>query len=126
MWLVETDNSINLLDECVSLLKEYDLNLDDITVVFKGEVLNNLEKLDVDYDNSWGHCNFDDIQLIIDEYTWFERTSYNGCEKFILKAHPLLSTFKNHESHTEFFLYINDVFFHTCALLKDLIIFGIK
>ncbi|WP_407380338.1 hypothetical protein [Methanobrevibacter sp.] len=101
--LVETDNSINLLNECVSILKEYDLNLDDVTVVFKGKIINNPEDLDIDYDNSWGHCNFEDIQLIIDEHTWFERTSYDGCEKFILKVHPLLSEYKNQESHTRFF-----------------------
>ena len=39
----------------------------------------------------------------IDDYTWFERTSYDGCEKFVLKAHPLLSKYQNRESHEEYF-----------------------
>ena len=107
MWLVKTENSINLLYETISILDQYDLDLNDVTVLFKGNVINDSdvkEKLNVDYDNSWGHCNFKDIQLIIDDYTWFERTSYDGCEKYILKAHPLLSNFKNQESHSDNFL----------------------
>ena len=106
MWLVKTENSINLLDETISILDQYDLDLNDVTVLFNGEMLNTTdakEKLNVDYDNSWGHCNFEDIQLIIDDYTWFERASYDGYEKYILKAHPLLSIYNNQEAHTEFF-----------------------
>ncbi|MBO4516575.1 MAG: hypothetical protein IK044_00545 [Methanobrevibacter sp.] len=107
MWLVKTENLINLLDETIYILNKYNLDLNDVTVLFKGEVINASdvkEKLNVDYDNSWGHCNFEEIQLIIDDYTWFERTSYDGYEKYILKAHPLLSNFKNQESHSENFL----------------------
>ena len=57
MWLVKTDNSINLLDETISILNKYNLDLNDVTVLFKGEVINASdanEKLNVDYDNSWG------------------------------------------------------------------------
>lgn len=102
MWLVKTDNSINLLDETISILNKYNLNLNDVTVLFNGEIINSedvKEKLNVEYDNGWGHSNFKDIQLIIDEYAWFERASYDGCEKYILKAHPLLSTYNNQEVH---------------------------
>lgn len=103
MWLVKAENSINLLDETVSILNKYNLDLNDVTVLFKGEIINSFdvkEKLNVEYDNAWGHSNFEDIQLIIDEYTWFERASYDGCEKYVLKAHPLLSAYKNQEVHT--------------------------
>ena len=62
-----------------------------------------LDKYDVFYDNGWGLCNFTNIQIVIDDYTWFERTSYDGCEKFVLKAHPLLSKYQNRESHGEYF-----------------------
>ena len=106
MWLVKTENLINLLDETIYILNKYNLDLNDVTVLFKGEVINASdvkEKLNVDYDNSWGHCNFEDIQLIIDDYTLFERASYDGYEKYILKAHPLLSIYNNQEAHTDFF-----------------------
>ena len=57
MWLVKTENSLNLLDETISILDQYDLDLNDVTVLFNGEMLNTTdvkEKLNVDYDNSWG------------------------------------------------------------------------
>jgi hypothetical protein len=106
MWLVKTDNSINLLEETICTLNHYNLDLSDVTVIFNGETLSTADakdKLNVDYDNSWGHCNFKDIHLVIDEYTWFERASYDGCEKYILKAHPVFSTYNNEGAHTEFF-----------------------
>ena len=40
MWLVKTENSINLLDETISILDQYDLDLNDVTVLFNGEMLN--------------------------------------------------------------------------------------
>ena len=97
---------INLINEIVDLVEKYDLNLDDMIFTVNNEIMEKeefLEKFNICYDNSWGTTNFEYIQLIIDDYTWFERTSYDGCEKFILKAHPLLSTYENQESHTEYF-----------------------
>lgn len=97
---------INLVYEISDLLKEYDLNLDDVVFVVNGDVVEKedfLDKYDVFYDNGWGLCNFANIQIVIDDYTWFERTSYDGCEKFVLKAHPLLSKYQNRESHGEYF-----------------------
>ena len=104
MILVKTDNHlVNLLEETKSILNQYDLTLDDVTVVFKGKILETMdeivEELDKDYDNGWAFLTFKDIQLVVDDYTWFERASYDGKEKFILKAHPLLSNFKNFEFH---------------------------
>ena len=96
----------NLYYESLNLLKKYNLTIDDVIFVFNGNVVENedfLEKYDVFYDNGWGLCNFTNIQIVIDDYTWFERTSYDGYEKFILKAHPLLSKFTNQESHTQYF-----------------------
>lgn len=89
---------INLVDEISDLLTEYNLNLNDVIFVVNCGVVENedfLEKNDVFYDNGWGLCNFANIQIVIDDYAWFERTSYDGCEKFILKAHPLLSKYQN-------------------------------
>lgn len=97
---------INLVDEISDLLTEYNLNLNDVVFVVKENVVENedfLEKFDVFYDNGWGLCNFSNIQIVIDDYTWFERTSYDGCEKFVLKAHPLLSKYQNRESRGEIF-----------------------
>lgn len=56
MWAVKTDNNlINLLEETKDLLKEYDLTLADVTVVFKGKVLETTDEIiyefDLDYDN---------------------------------------------------------------------------
>ena len=93
---------MNLYSEACEVLKEYGLSIDDVDVIFEGERLNKSqikEKMDILYDNSWGRLCFKDIQLVVDDFTWFERASYDGCEKFILKAHPLLSSFKNQESH---------------------------
>ena len=97
---------INFIDEIVDLLKQYNLNLDDVIFVVNGNIVQKdgyLEKFSIDYDNDWGFSKFENVQLVIDDYTWFERTSYDGREKFILKAHPLLSDFKYQESHTKFF-----------------------
>lgn len=97
---------INFLEEIGDLLNEHDLNLNDVIFVVDGNIVENgdfLEKYDVCYDDDFGLCHFIDIQIIIDDYAWFERTSYDGCEKFVLKAHPLLSTYENQESHTEYF-----------------------
>ena len=97
---------INLVYEISDLLKEYDLNLDDVVFVVNGDVVEKedfLDKYAVFYDNGWGLCNFANIQIVIDDYTWFERTSYDSCEKFVLKAHPLLSKYQNRESHGEYF-----------------------
>ena len=97
---------INFLEEINELLREHNLNLNQVVFVVDGNVVEKeefLEKYDVFYDNSWGFCNFSNIQIIIDDYAWFERTSYDGCEKFVLKAHPLLSEYQNQESHTEYF-----------------------
>ena len=41
---------------------------------------------------------FVNIQIIIDDYTWFERTIFDGREKFVLKARPILSEYQNQES----------------------------
>ena len=54
--------------------------------------------------NDFDKVYFEDIQLLIDDYTWFERASYDGYGEYILKAHPLLSSFKNQESHSDNFL----------------------
>ena len=107
MWAVKTDNNlINLLEETKDLLKEYDLTLADVTVVFKGKVLETTDEIiyefDLDYDNGWAFLTFTDIQLVVDDYTWFERASYDGKEKFILKAHSLLSSYENNEFHPGF------------------------
>lgn len=97
---------INLLNEITDILNKYNLRLNDVKIIFNDEILKNdylIEKLNVEYDNGWGNLNFKNIQIIIDDYTWFERTSYDGCEKFILKAHPIMSNYKNTESHTKYF-----------------------
>ncbi|MDO5861172.1 hypothetical protein [Methanobrevibacter sp.] len=97
---------INLVDEISSLLNEYNLDLNDVILVVEGNVVKSdefLEKYNVFYDDDWGLCELKNIQLIVDDYTWFERTSYDGRERFILKAHPLLSTYENQESHTDYF-----------------------
>lgn len=97
---------INFVDEIINLLNEYNLNLNDVILVVGGNVVKSdefLEKYNVFYDNDWGLCELKNIQLIVDDYTWFERTSYDGREKFILKAHPLLSSYDNQESHTCYF-----------------------
>lgn len=88
------------------MLADYALDLKDVVIVIGGVVLRKDEisdKLNIEYDNDWGSCNLEDIQVIVDDYTWFERTSYDGFEKFILKAHPILSAYENQESHTDFF-----------------------
>ena len=94
---------MNLFEETVSELKKHDLKLSDVKVIFKGQFLENdseiKKAMSIDYDNSWGFLQHGDIQLIVDDYTWIERTSYDGCEKYILKAHPLLSTYENQEHH---------------------------
>ena len=97
---------INFVDEIINLLNEYNLNLNDVILVVGGNVVKSdefLEKYNVFYDNDWVLCELKNIQLIVDDYTWFERTSYDGREKFILKAHPLLSSYDNQESHTCYF-----------------------
>ena len=97
---------INFVEEIIDLLKPYNLNLDDVIFVVNGNAMQKdefLEKFAIDYNNDWGFSKFENVQLVIDDYTWFERTNYDGREKFILKAHPLLSTFENQESHTDFF-----------------------
>lgn len=97
---------INILDEIKELLNEHNLNLSEVAFLVDGNLVEHddfLEKYDVFYDNDFGLCHFASIQIIIDDYTWFERTSYDGCEKFVLKAHPLLSNYENQESHTEYF-----------------------
>ena len=104
MSFVKMDNNlVNLLEETKTILNRHNLTLDDVTVIFNGKVLENDEKiaaeLDKCYDNMWGFLTFKDIQLVVDDYTWFERASYDGKEEFILKAHPLLSDFKNCEFH---------------------------
>ena len=55
--------------------------------------------LSFEYENNWGLVKVSDIQLIIDDYTWLGRASYDGCEKYNLKTHPLLSAFENQEFH---------------------------
>lgn len=97
---------MNLREEIEELLNEHNLNLSEVAFVVGGKVVKNedfLEKYAIFYDNDFGLCHFFDIQIIIDDYTWFEKTSYDGCEKFVLKAHPLLSNYENQESHTEYF-----------------------
>lgn len=98
---------MNLYEETIQILEEYNLTLNDATIVFKGEILKDTsqikDKLNHDYNCGWGTTCFKDIQVIIDEYTWFERTSYDGCEKYILKAHPIYSDYENVESHNEIF-----------------------
>ncbi|WP_458404133.1 hypothetical protein [Methanobrevibacter sp.] len=97
---------INFVDEISGLLNEYNLDLNDVILVVEGNVVKSdefLEQYNVFYDNDWGLCELKNIQLIVDDYTWFERTSYDGRERFILKAHPLLSSYENQESHTSYF-----------------------
>lgn len=97
---------INFLDEIYDLLSRYKLNLNEVIFVVNGNVVKSdefLEKYDISYDNDWGLCELKNIQLIVDDYAWFERTSNDGRERFILKAHPLLSTYENQESHTSYF-----------------------
>jgi len=97
---------INLLEEIGEMLNEHNLNINDVVFVVDGNIVENedfLEKYDVCYNHDWGLCNFSNIQVVIDDYTWFERTSYDGREKFVLKAHPILSDYQNQESHTRYF-----------------------
>ena len=97
---------INFVYEINDLLNKYNLNLNEVILVVEGNIVKSdefLEKYDVSYDNDWGLCEFKNIHLVVDDYTWFERTSYDGCERFILKVHPLLSTYENQESHTGYF-----------------------
>ena len=80
---------MNLLEETVIELKKYDLKLSDVKVIFKGQFLqkeSEIKKvLSIEYDNSWGFLQHGDIQLIIDDYTWIERTSYDGCNRVNLR-----------------------------------------
>lgn len=97
---------INFIDEISSLLNEYNLDLNDVIFVVEGNVVKSdefLEKYNVFYDDDWGLCELKNIQVIVDDYTWLERTSNDGRERFILKAHPRLSTYENQESHTGYF-----------------------
>ena len=97
---------MNLVDEICNILDSCNLNFDDVVFVVNSQIIGKeefLDKFDLDYDGGWGSCNFENIQVIVDDYTWFERTSYDGCEKFILKAHPILSRYENQESHTKYF-----------------------
>lgn len=97
---------INIVNEIYDLLNKYNLNLNDVILAVEGNIVKSnefLEKYDISYDNDWGLCELKNIQLIVDDYTWFERTSYDGRERFILKAHPLLSTYENQESHIGYF-----------------------
>ena len=58
---------INLVYEISDLLKEYDLNLDDVVFVVNGDVVEKedfLDKYGVFYDNGWGLCNFANIQIL--------------------------------------------------------------
>ena len=84
---------INIVNEIYDLLNKYNLNLNDVILAVEGNIVKSnefLEKYDISYDNDWGLCELKNIQLIVDDYAWFERTSYDGRERFILKAHPLL------------------------------------
>ena len=97
---------INIVNEIYDLLNKYNLNLNDVILAVEGNIVKSnefLEKYDISYDNDWGLCELKNIQLIVDDYAWFERTSYDGRERFILKAHPLLSTYENQESHIGYF-----------------------
>ena len=97
---------INIVNEIYDLLNKYNLNLNDVILAVEGNIVKSnefLEKYDISYDNDWGLCELKNIQLIVDDYTWFERTSYDGRERFILKAHPRLSTYENQESHIGYF-----------------------
>lgn len=97
---------INIVNEIYDLLNKYNLNLNDVILAVEGNIVKSnefLEKYDISYDNDWGLCELKNIQLIVDDYTWFERTSYDGRERFILKAYPLLSTYENQESHIGYF-----------------------
>ena len=97
---------INIVNEIYDLLNKYNLNLNDVILAVEGNIVKSnefLEKYDISYDNDWGLCELKNIQLIVDDYAWFERTSNDGRERFILKAHPLLSTYENQESHIGYF-----------------------
>lgn len=97
---------VNFVDEIINLLNEYNLKLSDVILVVEGNIVEYdefLEKYNVFYDTDWGLCELKNIQLIVDDYTWFERSSYDGREKFVLKAHPILSKYENQESHSEYF-----------------------
>ena len=85
----------NLLEECKSVLKVLGLGLDDVTVLVNGEVVVDFGVLDVVYDFGFGCVVFPDVVLVVDDFTWFERRSFGGCEGFVLKAHPLLSDFRD-------------------------------
>lgn len=64
---------MNLYEETIQKLKEYDLILNDVTIIFQGEILKNnqqiREKLNQDYNYGWGRTYFPNIQIIIDEHT---------------------------------------------------------
>lgn len=66
---VKTDNNlVNLLEETKDLLKEYDLTLADVTVVFRGKVLETMDEIiyefDLDYDGGWAF-------LMFTEFSWW-------------------------------------------------------
>ena len=65
----------NLYNETIEVLNHYNLKLIDVDVIFNGKLLKDkLEiktKLDYDYNNSCGSLYFQNIQLVIDDYTWF-------------------------------------------------------
>lgn len=94
---------VNLLAETIEVLNSHGLKITDVKVIFNDNVLKDESEirnaLDCDYNDGWGTVHFKNIQLVIDDYTWFERTSYDGSEKYVLKAHPILSNYTNSESH---------------------------
>ena len=88
----------NLLKEIKRELREFKKNISDVTILYKGEKITDYSLLDFDYNEGYGFTNVEDLYIIIDDYTWLERESYDGLEGFTVKAHPLKSKYENQES----------------------------
>ena len=97
----------NLLEEIIEELKELGLTLNDVIIIYHGEILkfktyDDYKKLDIDYEESFGRCNIRDVQVVVDNTTWFERTSFDGAEGFDLRTNPLNGTYKEKYLETHY------------------------
>ena len=96
---------INFLKEIESEMEEYNIEFRDLIIIDKGkrQYFKNREefekKYDFEYDDGFGTAKITNFQIIIDDYTWLERDSYDGAEGFVIKAHPLKSKYQTIESH---------------------------
>ena len=91
---------MNLLNEIKEACKQVNKDISEVTIIFKGHIIKDYTIFKTtDYNPGYGNCKIKDLQIIIDDYTWFERSSYDGAEKFELKAHPINSSYENKEYH---------------------------